>query len=126
MSQAVKDDPVKMHKEANTLFEIGKFKEAEELFAKTADLYYKVQNYFDSTTMRYKAGEAAFALKEYEKAVEHFEKSAELSFRKGFDRFGVSALEYERDCYKSLGKKAKVKVLDKKIKEIKKKLEAAF
>jgi tetratricopeptide (TPR) repeat protein len=126
MSQAVKDDPVKMHKEANTLFEIGKFKEAEELFAKTADLYYKVQNYFDSTTMRYKAGEAAFALKEYEKAVEHFEKSAELSFRKGFDRFGVSALEYERDCYKSLGKNAKVKVLDKKIQEIKKKLQEAF
>ena len=126
MSQAVKDDPVKMHKEANTLFESGKFKDAEELFAKTADLYYKVQNYFDSTTMRYKAGEAAFALKEYEKAVEHFEKSAELSFQKGFDRFGVSALEYERDCYKSLGKNAKVKVLDKKIKEIKKKLEEAF
>jgi tetratricopeptide (TPR) repeat protein len=126
MSQAVKEDPVKMHKEANTLFEIGKFKEAEELFAKTADLYYKVQNYFDSTTMRYKAGEAAFALKEYEKAVEHFEKSAELSFRKGFDRFGVSALEYERDCYKSLGKNAKVKVLDKKIQEIKKKLQEAF
>ncbi len=126
MSQAVKDDPVKMHKEANTLFESGKFKEAKELFAKTADLYYKVQNYFDSTTMRYKAGEAAFALKEYEKAVEHFEKSAELSFQKGFDRFGVSALEYERDCYKSLGKNAKVKTMDKKIREIKKKLEEAF
>jgi tetratricopeptide (TPR) repeat protein len=126
MSQAVKDDHVKMHKEANTLFESGKFKDAEELFAKTADLYFKVQNYFDSTTMRYKAGECAFALKEYEKAVEHFEKSAELSFQKGFDRFGVSALEYERDCYKQLGKKAKVKVLDKKIQEIKKKLEEAF
>jgi tetratricopeptide (TPR) repeat protein len=126
MSQAIKDDHVKMHKEANALFESGKFKDAEELFAKTADLYLKVQNYFDSTTMRYKAGECAFALKEYEKAVEHFEKSAELSFQKGFDRFGVSALEYERDCYKSLGKNAKVKVLDKKIQEIKKKLEEAF
>jgi tetratricopeptide (TPR) repeat protein len=126
MSQAVKDDPVKMHKEANTLFESGRFKEAEELFVKTADLYYKVQNYFDSTTMRYKAGEAAFALKEYEKAVEHFEKSAELSFQKGFDRFGVSALEYERDSYKSLCKNAKIRALDKKIKEIKKKLEEAF
>ena len=126
MSQPVRDDPVKMHKEANALFESGKFKDAEELFAKTADIYYKVQNYFDSTTMRYKAGECAFALKEYEKAVEHFEKSAELSFQKGFDRFGVSALEYERDCYKSLGKNAKVKVLDKKIQEIKKKLEEAF
>jgi tetratricopeptide (TPR) repeat protein len=126
MSQAVRDDPVKMHKEANTLYEAGKYKEAEELFAKTSELYFKVQNYFDSTSMRYKAGESAFALKNYEKAVEHFEKSAELSFHKGFDRFGVSALEYARDCYKSLGKNAKVKELDKKIKEIKKKLEEAF
>jgi tetratricopeptide (TPR) repeat protein len=126
MGQAVKDDPVKMHKDANTLFESGKFKEAEALFEKTAELYYKVQNYFDSTSMRYKAGECAFALKDYEKAVEHFEKSAELSFQKGFDRFGVSAVEYARDCYESLGKNAKVKELDKKIKEIKKKLEEAF
>ncbi len=126
MSQAVKDDPVKMHKEANTLFEAGKYKEAEELFAKTADLYYKVQNYFDSTSMRYKAGECAFALKNHEKAVEFFEKSAELSFQKGFDRFGVSALEYARDAYKALGKRAKVKELDKKILEVKKKLEETF
>jgi tetratricopeptide (TPR) repeat protein len=126
MSQAVRDDPVKMHKEANALFEAGKYKEAEELFAKTSELYLNVQNYFDSTSMQYKAGESAFALKDYEKAVEHFEKSAELSFQKGFDRFGVSALEYARDCYKSLSKNSKVKELDKKIKEIKKKLEEAF
>jgi tetratricopeptide (TPR) repeat protein len=126
MSQAVRDDPVKMHKEANTLYEAGKYKEAEELFAKTSELYLHVQNYFDSTSMQYKAGESAFALKNYEKAVEHFEKCAELCFQKGFDRFGVSALEYARDCYKSLGKKAKVKELDKKVKEIKKKLEEAF
>ncbi len=126
MSQPVRDDPVKMHKEANALFESGKFKDAEDLFAKTADLYFKVQNFFDSTTMQYKAGECAFALKEYEKAAEHFAKSAELSFQKAFDRFGVSAVEYERDCYRSLGKDAKVKDLDKKIREIKKKLEEAF
>ena len=126
MSQGEKEDPVRLHKQANTLFEAGKYKEAEEIFAKTAELYYKVQNYFDSTSMRYKAGECAFALKNYEKAVEHFEKSAELSFHKGFDRFGVSALEYARDCYKALKKKAKVKELDKKIKEVKKKLEETF
>jgi tetratricopeptide (TPR) repeat protein len=126
MSQPVKDDPVKMHKEGNTLFESGKFKEGEELFAKTADLYYRAQNYFDSASMRYKAGECAYALKNYEKAVEHFEKSAELSFQKGFDRFGVSALEYARDSYKSLGNNARVKKLNKRIQEIKKKLEEAF
>jgi tetratricopeptide (TPR) repeat protein len=126
MSHAAKDDPLKMHKEANTLFEAGKYKEAEEIFVKTAELYHKVQNYFDSTSMRYKAGECAFALKEYEKAIEHFTKSAELSFQKGFDRFGVSALEYARDGYKALGKNAKVKELDKKIKEVKKKLEETF
>jgi tetratricopeptide (TPR) repeat protein len=126
MSQGEKEDPVRLHKQANTLFEAGKYKEAEEIYYKTADLYYKVQNYFDSTSMRYKAGECSFALKDYEKAVEHFEKSAELSFQKGFDRFGVSALEYARDCYKALKKSAKEKELDKKIKEVKKKLEETF
>jgi tetratricopeptide (TPR) repeat protein len=126
MSQSEKEDPVRMHKEGNTLFEGGKYKEAEEIFLKAAELYRKVQNFFDSTSMYYKAGECAYALKEYEKAIEHFTKSAELSFQKGFDRFGVSALEYERDSYKALGKKAKVKELDKKIREVKKKLEATF
>jgi tetratricopeptide (TPR) repeat protein len=126
MSQEVKDDPVRTHREAVTLFDAGKYKEAEETFLKTAELYHMVQNFFYSTEMYYKAGECAFALKEYEKAVEHFAKSAELSFQKGFDRFGVSALEYERDCYKALSKNAKVKELDKKIQEVKKKLEETF
>ena len=127
MSQEkVKEDPVKLHKEANTLFEVGKYKEAREAFLRTAELYYKVQNFFDSTSMYYKAGESAYALKDYEKAVDHFMKSAEISFNKGFDRFGVSALEYERDSYKEIGKKAKVKELEKKIKEVKKKLETSF
>jgi hypothetical protein len=76
--------------------------------------------------MYYKAGECAFALKDYEKAAELFTKSADLSFQKGFDRFGVSALEYARDSYKAMDKKAKVKELDKKIKEVKKKLESSF
>lgn len=119
-------DPVKLHKEAGTLYDAGKFKEAEEIFLRTADLYHKGQNYFDSTSMLYKAGECAYALKDYEKATEHFMKSADLSFQKGFDRFGVSALEYARDSYKAIDKKAKVKELEKKIKEVKKKLEASF
>ena len=121
-----REDHVKMHKEANSLYDAGKYKEAEGLFVRTAELYLKVQDFFDSTSMLYKAGECAFALKDYERAVEHFLKSADLSFQKGFDRFGVSALEYARDCYKSMKKGAKVKELEKKIKEMKAKLEASF
>jgi tetratricopeptide (TPR) repeat protein len=126
MSEKVREDPVKMHKDANTLMETGKHQEARELFLRTAELYKKVQNFFDATTMYYKAGECGYALKEYEKAVEHFMKSAELSFGKGFDRFGVSALEYARDCQKALGNKKQVKELEKKIKEVKAKLESTF
>jgi len=122
----VKEDPVKMHKDANMLYEAGKYKEAMELFLQTAELYHKGQNYFDSTSMLYKAGECAYALKDYEVAVEHFLKSVDLSFQKGFDRFGVSALEYVQDCYTALYKKAKVKEIEKKIKEVKARLEAAF
>jgi hypothetical protein len=76
--------------------------------------------------MYYKAGECGFALKEYEKALEHFMKSADLSFEKGFDRFAVSALEYARDCQKALGNTQQVAELEKKIKEVKAKLESAF
>ena len=122
----IKEDSVKLHKEAGALYDAGKYKEAEEIFLRTAELYHKGQNYFDSTSMLYKAGECAFALKNYEKAAEHFMKSADLSFQKGFDRFGVSALEYERDSYKAMDEKVKVKELEKKIKEIKEKLEASF
>ena len=121
-----KEDPIKMHKDANTLMETGKLEEARELFLRTAELYKKKQNYFDSTTMLYKAGECSFSLKEYEKAVEQFMQSAELSFNKGFDRFGVSALDYARDCQKALGNAMEVEELTKKIKEVKAKLESAF
>ncbi len=122
----IREDPVKMHKEAGTLYDVGKYKEAREIFLRTAELYHKGQNYFDSTTMLYRAGECAYALKDYEGAVESYLKSAELSFQKGFDRFGVSALEYARDCYTAMNKKAKVKEMEKKIKEVKEKLEASF
>jgi len=122
----IKEDPVKMHKDANSLMEAGKYEEARDLFAKTADLYRKGQNFFDATTMLYKAGECDFALKNYEKASESFMKSAELSFDKGFDRFGISALDYAKDCEKELGNKEKVQELEKKIKETKVKLENTF
>ena len=121
-----REDPVKMHKDANSLMDNGKYEEAKDLFLRTAELYRKAQNYFDATTMLYKAGECDFALKQYEKAVESFNKSAELSFQKGFDRFGVSALDYAKDCYNAMGNKEKVEELEKKIKEVKAKLESAF
>lgn len=124
MSQ--KEDPIKMHKDANSIMETGKYEEARELFLRTAELYQKKQNYFDATTMLYKAGECSFALKEYEKAIEHFMQSAELSFNKGYDRFGVSALDYAKDCNKALGNTKEVEELTKKIKEIKAKLESTF
>ncbi|MBT0160359.1 hypothetical protein G4O51_10295 [Candidatus Bathyarchaeota archaeon A05DMB-2] len=126
MTEKVREDPVKMHKDANNLMDSGKYGEARDLFLRTAELYRKAQNFFDATTMLYKAGECSFALKEYEKAVENFAKSAELSLQKGFDRFAVSAFEYARDSQKALGNTAEVSELEKKIKEIKTKLESAF
>lgn len=127
MSQdRTKDDPVRLHKEANTLCDLGKHKEAMENFKLAAELYRKANNFFDSTSMLFKAGECAFMLKDYKTAIEHFLKSADLSFEKKFDRFGVSALEYARDCYKAIKENKKAKETDKKIKEVKKKLEEAF
>ena len=122
---SVREDPIKMHKEANSLMENGKYVEARDIFVKTAELYYKGQNYFGSAEMYYKAGECVFALKEYEKGVEFFMKSADISFNKGFDRYGVSALDYARDCQKALGNTKEVEELSKKIKEVKEKLESS-
>jgi tetratricopeptide (TPR) repeat protein len=121
-----KEDPIKMHKDANVLMDDGKLEDARELFLRTAELYRKKQNFFDSTTMLYKAGECSFTLKEYEKALEQFTQSAELSFKKGYDRFGVSALDYARDCHKALGNDKEVEELTEKIKEVKAKLESTF
>jgi len=124
--EKAKEDPVKLHKDANILYEIGKYKEAKESFLRAADLYQKVNNFFDASSMLFKAGECAYMLEDYERAVERFLESAGLSFDKGFDRFGVSALEYARDCYNALKNKKKAKGLEKKIKEVKAKLEAMF
>jgi tetratricopeptide (TPR) repeat protein len=122
----VREDPIKLHRDATNLYDLDKYEEAMEKFLRASELYSKGNDFFDSASMLYKAGECAYMLKDYEKAVEHFQKSADLSFNKAFDRFGVSALEYIRDCYIALKKDKKAKELDKKIKEVKKKLEVSF
>lgn len=118
---SVKEDPIKLHKDANSLMENGKYKEARELFDKVAQLYYKGQNFFGSAEMYYKAGECSSALKEPEKAVEFFTKSADISFAKGFERYGISALENAREAHKVLGNADKVAEITKKIDDFNKK-----
>ena len=120
---SVREDPIKMHKDANALMDNGQFAEARDLFVKVAELYYKGQNYFGSAEMNYKAGECSFNLKEYEKAFELFMKSADTSFAKGFERYGLSALEQARDSQKALGNTKQVEDLSKKIDELTKKQE---
>ncbi|HML01796.1 MAG TPA: hypothetical protein VK487_00315 [Candidatus Bathyarchaeia archaeon] len=119
---AEKEDPVKIHREGTALADKGEQKEAAEKFMQASELYNKLGNFFDASYMLYKAAECNFTLKEYETALERFQKSADIAFEKGFDRFGVSALEYARDCYKALKKKKEETKLDKKIKELKAKL----
>jgi tetratricopeptide (TPR) repeat protein len=119
----VREDPIKLHKQAISLMENDKYEEARDTFVKTAELYYKGQNYFGSAEMYYKAGEAASALKDNEEAAGLFMKSANISFSKAFDRYGVSALEYARDCQKALGNTKEVEEISKKIKEVNQKLD---
>ncbi len=122
-AKPVKEDPVKLHKDAGALMEQGKYAEARDIFTKVGELYYKNQNFFGSAEMYYKAGECSFSLKDYEKGVELFMKSAEISLDKKFERFGLSALDYARDCQKALGHTKEVEELTQKIKELKEKLE---
>ncbi|UCH31709.1 MAG: tetratricopeptide repeat protein [Candidatus Bathyarchaeota archaeon] len=123
-----KEDPIKLHKQGNILYETGKYPEAAENFLRSSELYEKKSNFFDASNMLYKAGECSFMLEDYKVALERFTKSAELAFKKGFDRFGVSGLEYVLDCYKKL-KKEKSKeaiAIQKEIKKIKEKLASQF
>jgi tetratricopeptide (TPR) repeat protein len=119
-----KEDPIRLHKEGNTLYEIGKYDEAAEKLLQASVLYEKRQNFFDASSMLFRAGECSFMTKDYKTAIERFNKAAEIAFSKGFDRFAVSALEYIVDCYKALKKEKSKEVteLKKKIKEVKDKL----
>ncbi len=115
---SVKEDPIKLHKDANALMENGKYAEARDLFTKVAEMYYKGQNYFGAAEMNFKAGECSFNLKDYQKSAELFTKSADIALGKGFDRYGLSGLEQARDSQKALGNTKEVEELNKKIKEI--------
>ena len=117
-------DPIKIHKEGTALSDAGKHKEAIEKFLEASKLYEKVGNVFDASYALYKAAECSYILKDYSTASERFLKAAELSFKKSFDRFAVSALEYALDCYKGAGEDEKIDELKEKIKEAKEKLSA--
>ncbi len=123
MIMSVKEDPIKLHKTAIAMMENGLDAEARDIFTKVADLYYKGQNYFGAAEMNYKAGECSLHLRDFQKAVEFFNKSAEISLAKGFDRYGISALENVRDAQKALGNIKEADEVSKKIADIQKKNE---
>jgi len=126
MSQTGKEDPVKIHREGTGLSDSGNYKDAIDKFLQASQLYEKAGNFFDSSYTLFKAAECSFLLKDYKTAIERFLKAADIALEKGYDRFGLGALEYARDCYKAAGKEKDKKVSDlkKRIAEVKKKLEA--
>ncbi len=120
--EKTKEDPIKLHKEGTTLCDVGKHEEAVDKFLKASELYEKTGNHFDASYTLFKAAECNYLLKNYSAAIERFLKAADLAFKKGYDRFGLSALEYALDCYKATGKEKNAVELKKKIKETREKL----
>jgi tetratricopeptide (TPR) repeat protein len=126
MSQATKVDPIKTHREGTALYDGGNYKEAIDKFLQASQLYEKVGDFSGSSYTLFKAAECSFLLKDYQTAVERFLEAADKMLERGYDRFGLGALEYANDCYKAAGKEKGKKVTDlkKRIAEVKKKLEA--
>jgi len=120
--EKAKEDPIKLHREGTALCDLGKHEEAVDKFLKASEIYEKTGNHFDASYTLFKAAECNYLLKDYSTAIERFLKSADLAFKKGYDRFGLSALEYVLDCYKATEEEGKAKELKKKIKEVKDKL----
>jgi tetratricopeptide (TPR) repeat protein len=118
-----KEDAIKIHKEGTTLADVGKFEEASKKYLRASELYEKAKNFFDASYALFKAAECNFQLKDYDEAKERFLKSADLAFKMGYDRFGVSALEYAVDCYRNMGKEDEAEELEQKIKVEKAKLQ---
>jgi len=119
-----KEDPIKLHREGTSLSDVGKHEEAMEKFLRASELYEKAKNFFDASYALFKAAECNYILKDYKTASERFLKAADLAFEVGYDRFGLSCLEYALDCYKATREKKKIKELEKKIKEVKNKVSA--
>ncbi|MDR0797338.1 MAG: hypothetical protein LBE70_01245 [Nitrososphaerota archaeon] len=115
---STKEDPIKLHKAAIALMEDGKAVEARDLFTRSGELYFKGQNYFGAAEMYYKAGECCVKLKEYPQAVEFFSKTADIALNKGFDRYGLSALEEAQAAQKAAGDIKAAEETGSRIKEI--------
>jgi len=115
---SIKEDPIKLHKDANALMENGKSVEARDLFTKSGELYFKGQNYFGAAEMYYKAGECSVNLKEYTQAVDFFTKAADIALSKGFDRYGLSALQEAQNAQKTAGDLEAVAEIESRIKEV--------
>ena len=125
MSQATKVDLITTHREGTALYDSGNYKEALDKFLQASQLYRKVGDFFDSSYTLFKAAECSFLLKDYQTAAERFLEAADRMLERGYDRFGLGALEYANDCYKATGNEKDKKVTDlkKRITEVKKKLE---
>ena len=126
MSQVGKEDPVKTHRDGTALCDSGNYESAIDKFLQAYQLYENVDDFFDASYVLFKAAECSFFLKEYEIAIERFLKAADKALERGYDRFGLGALEYAQDCYKAIGKEKgkEVAELKKRIAEVKKKIEA--
>jgi len=57
----VEEDPIKLHREAEAFYDNRKYEEAAESFLRAAQLYEKVQNFFDASYSLFKAGECMFS-----------------------------------------------------------------
>jgi tetratricopeptide (TPR) repeat protein len=101
MDKASKADPVKTHREGTALYDSGNYKDAIDKFLQASQMYLKIGDFFDSSYSLFKAAECSYLLKDYETAAERFLQAADKMLKRGFDRFGLGALEYVRDCYKA-------------------------
>jgi len=111
------ENSIKLHKEGAALADEGKLEEASEKYVQASEMYEKVENFFDASYAMFEEEGCNYQLKDYDKAKERFLRSADLAFKKGYDCFEVSALEYVVDCHRALGEEDQADELDQKIKD---------